>query len=164
MTFHARGFLAHLSPAVLERHLRKRCGEIADAVDWSAPADELRAALLAAITGHPRGADDVIPCLERVHRLADELGERAMAAVGALAESHEFLASVEDRALDLLDRDERLFDRAEETRHADWYAAGKQWSGFLGPRDRRPELSAESLGRLKARLEEIFLGLDGSGT
>src|SRR5689334_5116168 len=108
MTFHLRRFLAHVSPAVLERHLRKRCGEIADAVDWSAPTDELRPALLAAITKHPRGTSDVIPCLDRVYRLADEAGERAMVAVGALAVTDVLLASIEDRALELLDRDERL--------------------------------------------------------
>jgi len=82
MTFHLRRFLAHLSPAVLERHLRKRCGEIADAVDWSAPADKLRPALLAVITRHPRGADDVIPCLERVHHLAGPLREKVGAVAG----------------------------------------------------------------------------------
>src|SRR3954447_23761184 len=140
MTFHLRRFLAHLSPAVLERHMRKRCGEIADAVDWSAPADSLRPALLAAIAVHPRGAGDVIPCLERVHGLADELGERAMTAVGALAEVDGCLANIEHRALDLLYRAKRFFEGAEETRHADWYATVNQWSGFLGPRDRRPEL------------------------
>jgi hypothetical protein len=165
MSFNLRRFLAHVSPAMLKVHLRKRRPELAAGIDWSVPEEKLRAAALDAITGRPGEADEIILSLERVHHLADEAGERAIVAVGAVNGAEAAFTSIHDRALDLLDRDERLFERAEEARHADWFArAARHWSGYVGPKERWPEISQGRLERFTRRLEDAFRIFHGSGT
>jgi hypothetical protein len=165
MSFNLRRFLAHVSPAVLEPYLRKRRPEFAAAINWSAPEEKLRAELNEAITRRAGEGDEIIISFERVHHLADEAGERAMVAVGAVGDREVALASSHDRALDLLDRDERLFERAEETRHTDWFAqAARNWNGYVGPKNRWPEPDNGRLECLAKRLEEAFRTLDGSGS
>jgi hypothetical protein len=104
-------------------------------------------------------------CSSGSTKFADEAGERALVAIGALNSNEPILASTHERALTLLDRDEDLFARAEETRHADWFAqTARSWSGYAGPKERWPETSGGRLNRFTSRLEKAFQSFDGSGS
>jgi hypothetical protein len=169
VAFNLHRFLAHLAADALERHFAARHPEVARPVDWTGPPEHVRASLEGVILTCARGRDDLISSLERVHLLADGPGDRAMvAACGpdeALVEGLRALGSAHERALWLLERHDRLFERAEESRYADLYAgAGRRWTGFLGPRARWPELEGGRLDRFQDRLEAAFRRLDGSGS
>jgi hypothetical protein len=169
VAFGLRKFLAHLTAGTLERHFKARHPQIAASVGWADPLDRLRAALERAILACPVGSCDPFPLLERVHLLSDVPGDRAMvAACGpneGLVETLRALDNAYERALWLLDRGDRLFERAEEIRYTDLYAgAGRRWTGFVGPRVRWPELEAGRLERFQARLEVTFQRFDGSGS
>jgi hypothetical protein len=169
MTFRLRRFLRCPGVDRLERHFRARHPDVAASVDWGAGDDELRAALEAAILARPAGRDELFSALERVHLLADVPGDRAMvAACGrdeAAIEEMRVLGNAHERALWLLGRGDGRFGRAEEIRFSDHHAgAGRQWTGFVGPRERWPDLAAERLERFKARVETAFRTFDGSGS
>ena len=126
----------------------------------------MRAALEAAIIATV-GGNDIIVAFERVHLLADEAGDRAIHAVGdeRLRAVLAVLGNACERALRLLEEDERLFAQAEEIRYADVHAgAGRRWTGFLGPRGRAPSLDGTCVAPFKERVATAFRGFDGSGS
>lgn len=79
MAFHLGKFLAHLSPASLERHLGTQHPRLVSIIDWAKKPGEVRAALERVIRAAPDG-EVVIVAFERVHLLADDAGDRAMIA------------------------------------------------------------------------------------
>ena len=167
MAFHLNKCLAQFRLNALRQHLVKRHPDLERTIAWGKDEKQLRPLLAKTINDLPKGHEALIADLERVDLLADGAGDRAMTAVCAGAQTlvdhlHD-LPCVHERALWLYDENSALFERAEEVRYADYYAQGRQWSGFVGPHDRWPDLAPERVEQLKSRIGSVFRGFDGSG-
>ena len=141
--------------------------ELAQTADWQGTDIEVRQRLEELLLASSSTRAELIASLQRVFLMGSSGGDRAMiAACGSdvlLRQELSARPNPHERALWLLGHHPDLFDRAEDICQSDHRYGGRNWSGFIGPRDTWPDLAGEPLDLFKARIETRFRQFDGSG-
>jgi hypothetical protein len=107
-----------------------------------------------------RAAERLAVELERVHNMADEVGQIAMLALPQWRDRLEEIDGAHARAHRLFLESPKAFRQAEEIRFAEQNQNSvRLWDGFIGPRRREVSKSAESIAAFREQLKAV-LGIE----
>jgi hypothetical protein len=135
MAFHLKQFLRRTPATVVRAYARAKCKRLDDGIDWQRPAQTTPEAIADTIQGLLlREREAVISDFEQVHRLSDEIGQRALHSV-IVRDSHllsllQGADSDQARAMLVLLEAPELFDHALAAAYADRMRNGRFWNAF----------------------------------
>lgn len=168
MPFSLPRFIRATSSGSLRAYLESREAAPPEGFEWDVrPRD-----FVASLASHLLHLDEteqakIYSDLDRVHRMADDVGERCFLdsadARRELIESFERFDSATDRALHVLLAHPALFERAELLRYVEANRQARHWEGFVVPVGIKVRRDEDGQAELKKAVQEHFRERDGTG-
>ncbi len=147
--------IEHAPVALLKEYFANQ--SFAKEIDWNLGDEQICSLLVDAIGKMDKYSQEpLIHESERIHLLADELGQHALGSL--LHENKEFrqMKNAYQRALWVFLHEYQNFKYAEELYYSETYLQDGTFDGFVGPKDINITQNKEGLLLFKQRVKEFF--------
>jgi hypothetical protein len=168
MSFSLPRFLRRMLPSDLQVYFSARAIDFSEPIDWTANPPDRLSSVKAGIEALPeKERERVFEDFERIDRLSDDIGQRALQSViehnEALLRRFHTCNGSEARGLFVLLRSEGAFDNALATAYAERMRHGRSWSGYCLPAPLAPSKNPSDIALLEGDFSALFHQFDGTG-